>query len=169
MSYAVDITSVKYDMLITSPDSQTITSKIWFKNNKMKSEITLEGQTAITLLDMDANTMYIYYPDQNMAIDVTYEPPESPIDESQSIPDYDPTILGTKTIDGKVCLMVEYTADEATTKMWIWKENVFSVRIEMTTSGGKTVIEYKNIDFSNTHDSEFELPEGVEIVEIPGM
>ena len=131
--------------------------------------MTLEGQTAITLLDMDANTMYIYYPGQNMAIEMTYEPTESPIDESQSITNYNPTIIGTETLDGKVCLVVEYTADGVTTKMWIWKENGFPIRIETTTGEGKTVIELKNIDFSDIPDSEFELPQGVEIVEIPGM
>ena len=30
-------------------------------------------------------------------------------------------------------------------------------------------MEYKNIEFADIQDSMFELPEGVEIMEIPGM
>ena len=146
-----------------------MTTEMWIKNNKMLMEVIAEGQAIISLLDMDAQTIYIYYPDQNMATGMTYEPVESAMDEVQSITDYNPTILDPETLDGKVCLVVEYTAGVTTTKMWIWKENGFPVRIEMTNSEGKTVIEYKNIEFVDIPDSMFELPEGVEIMEIPGM
>ena len=135
----------------------------------MKSEMTVEGQAVITLLDMDAQTIYIYYPAQNMAMGMTYEPADSAMEEVQSIPDYNPTIIGTETLDGKECLIVEYTTEGETTKYWIWKENGFPIRVEMTTSEGKIVVEYKNIDFSDIPDSMFELPEGVEIMDIPGL
>jgi outer membrane lipoprotein-sorting protein len=169
LGHAAGISSMKYDMIVTSPGGETMTTKIWVKNNKMRSEMTAEGQTVVTLLDMDARTMYVYYPDQNMAIEMTYEPAESAVDEAQSIPDYNPTITGTETLDGKVCLVVVYTAEGETVKMWIWKEHGFPVRAEMTTNEGTTVIEYKNIAFTDIPDSMFELPAGVEIMEMPGM
>jgi outer membrane lipoprotein-sorting protein len=156
-------------MVVTSPGGETTTTSIWVKNNKMRSEMTTEGQTVVTLLDMDAHTIYIYYPDQNMAMEMTYEPSESAIDEAQSIPDYSPTILGHETLDGKVCLVVQYTAEGATVKTWLWEQYGFPIRVEMTTSEGTTVVEYKNIEFIDIPDSMFELPEGVEIMEMPGM
>ena len=164
LSHAAGISSVKYDMIITDPDAQTMTTSIWIKNNKMRSEMTVEGQTIITLLDMDAHTMYLYYPDQNMAMGMTYEPGESAMDEAQSIPDYNPTIIGTETLDGKECLVVEYTAGGETVKMWIWKEYGFPIRAEMTTSEGTTVMEYKNIEFVDIDNSMFELPGDVTII-----
>ncbi len=166
---AEGITSVKYDMLVTSPGVETITTKIWIKNNKMRMEMTVEGQLIVTLLDMDAYTMYLYYPDQNMAMKVTYEPTESAIEEAQSIPDYNPTIIGTETMDGKVCLVVEYTIEGQTVKLWIWKDKGFPIRVEMTTTEGKIVIEYKNIEFIDIPDSMFEVPEGVPITDMSGM
>lgn len=163
------ITSVKYDMLVTSPGVETITTKVWIKNNKMRMEMTAEGQLIITLLDMDAQTMYLYYPDQNMAMKVTYEPTESAMEEAQSITDYNPTIIGTETMDGKVCLVVEYNIEGQAVKMWIWKDKGFPIRVEMATTEGTIVVEYKNIEFVDIPDSTFQLPEGVEIIEIPGM
>ena len=137
------------------------------KNNKMKTETTVEGETVVMLIDIDAQTMYMYFPEQNMAMKMTFEMPESAIDEAQSIPDYNPVIIGTETMDGKVCLVIEYTIEGSTAKMWIWKEKGFPIRVEMTTTEGTVIMEYKNIDFSDIPDSEFELPAGV--TEIPGM
>ena len=156
-------------MVMTSPGMPTMTTKMWIKNNKMRMEMTVEGQLVVTLMDMDAHTMYMYYPDQNMAIKMTYEPTESAIDEAQAIPDYNPTIIGHETLDGKVCLVVEYTVEGSTSTVWIWEQHGFPIKIEMVTVEGTVIIEYKNIEFVDIPDSMFELPEDVEITEIPGM
>jgi outer membrane lipoprotein-sorting protein len=156
-------------MIMTVPGTPTTTTKIWVKGNKMRMETTAEGQLMVTLLDMDAHTMYMYYPDQNMAMMMTYEPAESAMDEAQAVEDYNPTIIGHKTLDGKYCLVVEYTVEGQTATMWIWEEHGFPIRIEMTTAEGTVIMEYKNIEFVDIPDSMFELPEGVEIMEIPGM
>ena len=41
------------------------------------------------------------------------------------------------------------------------------MKVEVTTAQGTMTVEYKNIDFSNIPDSEFELPPGVQIMEMP--
>jgi len=113
--------------------------------------------------------MYMYLPEQSMAMKMDLaQAPKSATEEAGSILDYNPTVVGTETIDGKVCLVVEYTAEGATTKAWIWEEHGFPIRVEATTSEGTTIVEYKNIEFVDIPDSEFELPEGVQIIE-PGQ
>jgi outer membrane lipoprotein-sorting protein len=69
-------------------------------------------------------------------------------------------------VDGKVCLVVEYSYGGAKIKSWIWKEHGFPVRTETTTADGTTIIEFKNIDFGNIPDSMFEIPAGVQIIEM---
>jgi outer membrane lipoprotein-sorting protein len=64
---------------------------------------------------------------------------------------------------------VEYTVEGTATKMWIWEEYAFPIRVEVTTTEGKTTIEYKNIEFVDIPDSMFELPAGVEIIQMPGQ
>jgi len=80
----------------------------------------------------------MYLPEQNIAMKVNYEEPESAIDEVQSITDYNPEIIGTETVDGKVCKVVKYTEitvqihDVSTfITMWIWKDKGFPIRVEM--------------------------------------
>lgn len=163
-----DIGSVKYDMVVTAPSQDTMTTKVWLKGENMKFESELEGETSITIVNEDEQVMYMYLPDQNMAYKMAFNNvPESAVEETEDILDYDYTIIGTETIDGKSCLVVEWTVEGFTSKMWVWKDKGFPIKVETTTSEGKTTIEYKNIQFVNISDSEFELPGGVEIIEFP--
>jgi outer membrane lipoprotein-sorting protein len=160
------IEAVEYDMVMTAPGTPAMTTHVWWEQNKMRTEMTQQGQTIIMLIDYDARTMYTYMPAQNMAYKMTFDPTtESAMEEAQSITDYDYDVIGTETLDGKVCLVVEYTYEQVTVKAWIWKEYGFPIREEMTTTEGKTTIEYKNIEFGDIADDMFELPAGVQIIE----
>jgi outer membrane lipoprotein-sorting protein len=167
---ASGIESVKFDMVITSTGTATMTSKVWLKGQNMKTETTMEGQTVINIINHETRTMYMYMPDQNMAFAMTYDQAqESPIDETQAISQYHPQITGTETIDGKVCLVVEYSVQGTSTKMWIWQEYGFPLKVVTETDQGTTTIEYKNIEFTDIPDSEFQLPPGVEIMDFPSQ
>jgi len=123
--------------------------------------------TVISIVDLGAHVMYQYFPDQNLAYRMAYNQPETTaLTETQSIPDYDYTELGTETMDGKVCLVVEYSYGGVTAKMWIWKQYGFPIRVETTTAEGTTVVEYRNIDFGDIPDNMFQIPAGVQIVDI---
>jgi len=167
---ALDIESVKFDMIITGPGAAPITSKVWLKGQNMKSETTAEGQTVVYIINHETQTMYMYMPDQNMAFTVTYDQSQiSPIDGLQELSQYHPQTTGTETIDGKLCLVVEYTVQGLSTKAWIWQEYGFPLKVVTETAQGTTTVEYKNIDFSDIPDSEFQLPPGVQIMDMPAQ
>jgi len=90
------------------------------------------------------------------------------VDDTEAISKYNPTIVGTDTIDGKKCTVVQYTIEGQTTKMWLWQDHGFPLRVEATTPQGKTTMEYKNIQFNDIPDSLFTLPAGVQIQQMPG-
>jgi hypothetical protein len=166
---SANISSVKYDMVVDSPGKPPITTKMWIKGNKMRMETTSGGQLTVTLLDMDALTMYKYYPNENKAMTITYKPTISAMEGAQAIPDYNPTVTGHDTLDGKYCLVVEYTAGREKAKTWIWEEHGFPIRVEIINVEGFItdeciIIEYKNIEFVDIPDSMFEIPEGVEMM-----
>jgi outer membrane lipoprotein-sorting protein len=71
-------------------------------------------------------------------------------------------VIGTETIDGKVCTVVQCSVDGQTMKMWLWKDHEIPIRVEVTTDQGLTVMEYKNIQFVDIPDSMFTLPERVQ-------
>jgi outer membrane lipoprotein-sorting protein len=167
LGHGTGFDSVSYVMEITAPGTQTVTMKVWVEGNKMRTEMTQQGQTIIYLSNYDTGKAYMYMPDQNMAYEIDISQTSQPDYESaQDIPDYNYTIIGTQTEDGKVCLVVEYSYGGATVKSWIWKERGFPIRTETTTAEGMTVIVYKDIDFGGINDSLFELPSGVQIIEM---
>ena len=107
-------------------------------------------------------------PAQNLAIRLDLSTaPESPLEGTGAIEGYDPTVIGTETYDGKECLVVEYSIDGVQTKMWLWKQYGFPVKVVTTTADATITVEYKNMDFGPIPDSVFELPEGVQIMELP--
>ncbi len=84
--------------------------------------------------------------------------------DAESITNYNPKVVGTETIDGKACLVVEYSVSGAPTKMWLWQDYGFPLRVETKVPAGIKVVESSNIDFADIPDSMFELPPGVQVI-----
>jgi outer membrane lipoprotein-sorting protein len=162
-----ELVSVQYEAVITAPGAPQQIMQIWFKQEKIRAEVTEQGQTLVTIANLDTQVAYLYYPAMNVAYQMDFEEaPELPLADAQSIPEYEYQIIGTEIVDGKECLVVEYSvpAEQTTVRMWIWEEYGFPIRAEMTTSAGTTIAEFRNLDFGDIPDSMFELPPGVQIM-----
>lgn len=169
------IGDVKFDQVMTtSGQTQPMTWHVYMKNAwlinsmKIRYEITGLDQTTVQtveLIDYSTQTMYTYMPAQNIAYLTNFgQAPSNPAENSNQIM---PTYLGTDTVDGKLCDVYQYTLEGATAKVWVWKEKSFPIKMETTTSGTTTTIEYQNIVFGTLSDSLFQLPAGVQIMQFP--
>ena len=157
---------MKYDLVLTAPGQPAVTMNVQLKKNKMRTDMNAQGQETVQLIDMDAKTMYSYTPDLNVAVKMIYSRDPDVATDTSKVADNKPEVIGTETVDGKVCLVVQYTAQNVTTKAWIWKDKGIPIRAESTSSQGTTVTEYKNIQFVDIADSVFQLPAGVTIVDL---
>jgi outer membrane lipoprotein-sorting protein len=114
--------------------------------------------------------MYMYMPAQNMALKQDFgQAPKSASDNSNSVLQNSPTVVGTETLDAKLCTVIQYTASGSTTKEWIWQAKGLPVRMQVTSSQGTTTTDFKNYDFSDIPDSTFVLPAGVTIQSLGGI
>jgi outer membrane lipoprotein-sorting protein len=158
------IASMKYDMVTTTPDNQSSTTTMYVKKNQARMESTQQGQQIVILINSDTKTMYMYMPAQNMALKQDFgQAPKSASDNSNSVLQNSPTVVGTETLDAKLCTVIQYTANGSTTKEWIWQAKGLPVRMQVTSSQGTTTTDFKNYDFSDIPDSTFVLPAGVTI------
>ena len=169
LARGADLPSVKYDQVFISPGEPTVNWKVWMEGQKSRVEMSAEGQTVIMLIDFDTDIMYMYSPAENKAIRMDLSGFEGIATEaSEDILNFNPTIIGTEIWDGKVCLVVEYTAVvegvESKIKQWVWREWGFPIRMETTSGGQSAVMECRNIEFGDIPDSMFELPDGVEVM-----
>jgi len=161
------ITAVQYEMVVTGTGVPQMTTYVWMEGDRIRTEITELGETLVMIVDYGAGTAYLLYPDMALAMEIPFDPGavELPIAESQSIPDYDYQILRTETLNGKECMVVQYTSPEGTVQMWIWVDNGFPIRTEVTTPQGTFISEFRNIQFGDIDDSMFEVPPGYTIAE----
>jgi hypothetical protein len=75
-------------------------------------------------------------------------------------------ITGSETIDGVECWVAETTDDEGdTVTTWVAKDNGLMQRME----SDEIIITYDYEQIGEVPDSEFEVPEGMEIREMPNM
>ena len=166
---AANVTLVKYDYAMTGRSSTGVelggaSGKVWVKQNKMRVESTPSGgMFAGYLIDLEARTIYMWTPPENKLVEIknAWEAANfnSPMLLTDSIALFNPQIVGSEAIDGKVCLVVEYVPGEtARGKAWIWKEHPFLVRMELTQAEGTVTTEFKNIEFGDIPDSIFVLP-----------
>ena len=171
--------SATYDLVISGGAiAGTETMTVWSTETKERMDFTVEGVKSITIIDKEAQVMYMYDPAQNMAMRMDLSSADTSR-QTQSftevMAEYNPTVVGTETIDGKKCTVIEFeTVTEGATvtqKMWVWKDYGFPIRVEMTSSltPETTVMEMKNIKFGPIDPSVFELPAEVEIQDFQSM
>lgn len=152
-----EIESMKYTMVMNAPGlPPDLTSEVWQKPGKMKYQTTAFG--AVTYTDYIAQQMCACI--QGVGCDTMdfLQAPPDPILQSEAITGYQPTVIGSETVNGKDCLVFEYTAQGVQQKWWVDKENGWPVKIEITSPQGTTLLEYTNVEFVDIPDSEFEFP-----------
>ncbi len=163
--------AMKYDMVTSMSVSGAATemsSTVWLKGSKMKSDSTVSGMQTITFINTADQTAIAYLPAQGIAMKTSLAQAGVSKEQSDvsSIMQYSPAEAGTETLDGKLCTIVTYTTSAGATKMWLWQEKGLPLKVEQDTPQGKAVITFKNYNFSAIADSEFELPAGVQITDM---
>ena len=166
--------SVKYDMVTTDNGEIVSAGTAWLKGNNMRIDTTAEGQAMVMIVNGDDQVSYMYQPEENKALKTVLDKvPESVTGNVEAIMDFNPTIIGTKTIDGMPCTVIEYVVkekpEEVKIKQCIWLKYGLPVQTEMTSPSGTSRTEMKNFDFSSISDTTFELPAGVEIISFSDM
>jgi hypothetical protein len=129
----------------------------------MKVEQSYEGQVQTYLLDMDEGTVYTWDPPENEPREMGISTGEvsdffSAMSMAEDVSLHNPKTIGSESVDGKDCLVVEFVDGEITLKAWLWKEKRFLVRLDIISPEQTTTIAFKNIDFGDIPDSVFELP-----------
>lgn len=144
-------------------ESPTVAYKMGdMKPLKMKVEMPEGGM----ILDHEERAMYTWDASSGRAMKMELTDEESAGEEPYGQVDPDARITGSETIDGVDCWVVETTSDGGvTTKTWFAKENGLVRRTESS----EVLANYQYEQVGSMPDSEFELPEGMTVQEMPAM
>lgn len=168
------VKSMSLDYKATTPDGKIASGTIWGETGKMlKIETTANGMKSVILINLADNTMTMYQPSTNRGTKTkalaSFQNPGAYLDgiDQSKLKD-----LGTGTINGDACRIIEFTRTNAngstTNKMWLSERLGFPVQITSTTAAGKTTtIDYTNIKVGPLPGDTFQVPASVKIATVP--
>lgn len=158
------------DMTTTDAKGKVATGKIFIKGyQKIRQEISAEGQTSVTILRLDKKVSWTLMP-ENQYLEVampfdTQHPEDSGIE-------YETTEIGNETINGYDCKVTQYTYKQKKYGIliqWVSTKLNFAIKSQSKNAKGKVTntIEYTNIKTSAQPDSLFEIPSGYQKMGLP--
>jgi outer membrane lipoprotein-sorting protein len=168
------VKSMSLDFKAATPDGKVASGTIWGETGKMlKIETTENGMKSVILVNLADNTMTMYQPSTNRGTKTkalaSFQNPSTYLDGIGQSKLKD---LGTGTINGEVCRIIEFARTNAngstTNKMWLSERLGFPVQITSTTADGKTTtIDYTNIKVGALPGDTFQVPASVKITTVP--
>lgn len=137
------------------------------KATKVRIEQETASGTEVMIMDLEDEVIYSYDTASNegmklpMQAGAAQDAPVEPWEQYEA--GY--KIVGSETMDGVDCWIVEITQEGETGRAWIGKQDGLMRRVE---APGETMT-ITIADVNSVPDSEFEVPAGIEISEMPDM
>lgn len=169
------IPGMYFEMEMQVPGAdKPIMAKFWIKKDNMRSEMASPDGSGdlVTIVNSAKQEAYTIMGDNvAMKIDISQasQGVTSPGDAYADMDDTKGKLVGRDTIDGKDCLVYEMNDGDDKIKYWLWEEYGFPIKGEVTAGEQKIQFEYKNVKVENIDDSMFDLPAGVEVMEMPDL
>jgi outer membrane lipoprotein-sorting protein len=168
------MTNFQMDFTISGP--QPGSGHIWFMQNKMKMRMIQGSETTVVIVDRLTRNMQMYSETTKQGMVLPYQEQETPADDAMEIMGYNPRVLGTETVDSKLCTVIEYNDPEqslAVVKAWVWNQYGFPIKMEITSGGQKITYLYQNITFNTVTATDFIIPADIKMMTglptIPGI
>ncbi|NLK52195.1 MAG: hypothetical protein GX295_07090 [Syntrophomonadaceae bacterium] len=173
---------IYYDFTV-SENTETLQGKMWIQGTKAKTEMVVEGETMISLID--GNTFYTYLPAEKTALKFTVDQqtaqqaknqnPYLVFSELKDTVENKPDIykeLDSVVFDGVKCRVLEYTDPQTKERAKVWVREDYGIvsRVEAINNDGSTwVMEVKNIKVGSQPVEVFTLPADVPITDMDEM
>lgn len=170
MTFAAEFTAD----LIQKRQGIEMKGKIYVKGEKMRMDMTMEGEKTSTITRIDKKIVWIIKHEDKMYMEMpsmvgTLQ--AGKVDEDlKKIADKKK--VGTEKVNGYKCdkYLIIYK-DKSMGKMtqWISKKLNYPIKMVYHSSYGDMYTEYKNIKEGKVKDSVFEIPKGYEKMSMPGI
>lgn len=157
------------DMVMKSPDGETMAGKVFVKAGKIRQEFDNDGEKMVTILRPDKKLSWILMVEEKAYMEMKMKPSA---EDPTLVEKADPVKvkrLGNETVNGFVCEKIQVTEGSTVITQWLSKELGWPLKGEVKTPEGVSTHEYRNIRKGNVADSLFELPSGYQKMVLPGM
>lgn len=171
-----NLPGMSYDFVMTA-EGMNMTGTVWLSGKKMKSEMIADNSKMVTLVDGDANVAYTYNPEQGVAfkipLDNNLKTADTPDHFTKDVDAAKVKVLESTTYDGVKCkvLLTQENDGKSQTKLWVREDYGIPLRVEVIEANGNKnmVMEYKNLKVGAQPATAFQMPEGVEVMDMGEM
>jgi len=168
-----------YALTMTMPDGEVVTQLVKLEDGKpVKMRMNAPEGSGFVVMDMKEQVMYMCTLEENMAMkmDMAGAAGEGGAASDMAEMTFGPgsiqsdvELKTSETLDGVECWVVETTTkggDEDTAAK-IWVNKATGLLVQMEADGDTIKMEYSR--FNEIADSEFEMPEGMEVTDMSKM
>ncbi len=187
--------SYKFTMAFSNADGSSGSYKVWAKGDKWRMDTTnkdADGEETASIWLDDGEFFYMYSPEDNSALKspsgsgpgltgglgpefvrasyVSFASESAAKAACAADPDCQSVeVVGQETYKGESAILYEWATTDESSTMWVSKDTGRLLKLENTAPDGTTdTVEFIEVDLNpNIPDSTFELPLGVDIMELP--
>ncbi len=160
--------------LLLKQAGETITGKVYVKDDKTRQEYVQSGEKQVMIFRFDKEIMWVLMPAEKIYMEMS----------SREGAAYDPQLdrnigdmavkknLGKETVNGYTCDKYQYIYHDksmGTATQWFSKKLNYPIKSEYKSPSGYMLTEYKNIKEGQVANSLFEIPGDYAEMSIPGM
>lgn len=168
-----EVKEIYFKYIVLNDETIDAEGKAWVKGNKSRNEISVDGQTIISIYDLDKEESCVYFVGEEMATltDLDMEMTgwfQTPTNYYDDLNYEYIKIVGTETYDGHRCKVMVISDSQGSEegKMWVSEDYGIPLKIEIVDEEGKSTFEYKDVQVGSVSDDVFELPQDIYITDL---
>jgi len=151
------------DLKIQPKGESPITGKIFVKGNKIRQEVTEEGETQVVIVRPDKKVTWMLTPQEKMYMEMPFQNEDASFEEWTAEKETQAKAVGEETVSGVKATKFEMVEEGDKIYYWVSKKYPFPIKVE----DPDMVMVYENIKEGGVQDSTFELPAGYQKMSIP--
>lgn len=164
---------ISYDMVMNG-SGMSVTTKVWQQGGKMRTESSFGGMQVVMIQNPDKDIYCTYMPSTKTATALDEKTKANlksqAADQWSADSKAEYKIIGSEKKDGFDCKIVEVKAAGVdTAKVWLREDIGYPVAFETKANGQVVNIAFKNYKLGKIADTQFELPAGVTVTQMPAQ
>jgi outer membrane lipoprotein-sorting protein len=159
--------------LISKQAGETLTGKVYVKDDKIRQEFSREGETQVVILRMDKGVSWTLMADEKIYMEMPLGMIPGDPEIAQKAKDMaEKQYLGKEKVGGYVCKKYQFIYHDksiGTLTQWFSKKLNYPLKTEHKSPSIHMLMEYRNIREKGLPDSLFEIPPGYQKMSMPMM
>jgi hypothetical protein len=156
------------DLAITIKNGMNIQSKTFIDDDKMRSDVTMNGMAMSIIVRKDQKKTYQIMDAQKMVMESDFNPDKFPGGTAASFgPEGKFELIGQEAVDGVACTKYKVTSAKTKQVFFFWLETARKIPVEMAAADGSLTVKWKNFVPGPQAAALFEPPAGYQVMDMP--